>query len=29
MKEIACSQMSPDDASEAGGYFDYVIGAMQ
>jgi allophycocyanin alpha subunit len=29
MKEVASSLMSADDASEAGSYFDYVIGAMQ
>ncbi len=29
MKEIAGGLMSSDDSSEAGGYFDYVIGAMQ
>jgi len=29
MKDVACSQMSPDDAGEAAAYFDYVIGAMQ
>jgi len=29
MKEIATSMMSPEDAGEAGSYFDYVIGAMQ
>ena len=28
MKGIATSLMSSDDASEAGAYFDYVIGAM-
>ena len=29
MKNIATSMMSSEDASEAGAYFDYVIGAMQ
>ncbi|MCG9886688.1 MAG: allophycocyanin [Cyanobacteria bacterium] len=29
MKSVATSLMSGDDASEAGAYFDYVIGAMQ
>ncbi|TVQ45542.1 MAG: allophycocyanin [Gloeocapsa sp. DLM2.Bin57] len=29
MKDVAIGQMSADDASEAGAYFDYVIGAMQ
>jgi len=29
MKEVATSMMSPEDAGEAGSYFDYVIGAMQ
>jgi allophycocyanin beta subunit len=29
MKEVATGLMSADDAGEAGGYFDYVIGAMQ
>lgn len=29
MKEVACSQMSMEDASEAAAYFDYVVGAMQ
>ncbi len=29
MKSAAVSMMSGDDASEAGAYFDYVIGAMQ
>jgi allophycocyanin alpha subunit len=29
MKEVASAMMSPDDAGEAGSYFDYVIGAMQ
>jgi allophycocyanin alpha subunit len=28
MKEVASGMMSPDDAAEAGSYFDYVIGAM-
>ena len=28
MKEVACGLMSSDDASEASGYFDFVIGAM-
>lgn len=28
MKEVATGLMSADDASEAGSYFDYVIGAM-
>lgn len=28
MKEVACGLMSADDASEASGYFDFVIGAM-
>ncbi|MGB3692044.1 MAG: allophycocyanin [Spirulinaceae cyanobacterium] len=28
MKEIAASMMSSEDASEAGSYFDYVIGSM-
>jgi allophycocyanin alpha subunit len=28
MKSIATSLMSSDDASEAGAYFDYIIGAM-
>lgn len=29
MKAAATAMMSADDASEAGAYFDYVIGAMQ
>ena len=29
MKSVATSLMSGDDASDAGSYFDYVIGAMQ
>jgi len=29
MKNVATSMMSGEDASEAGNYFDYVIGAMQ
>ena len=29
MKDIATSMMSSEDSSEAGAYFDYVIGAMQ
>ena len=29
MKNVAASLLSSDDASEAGSYFDYVIGAMQ
>jgi allophycocyanin alpha subunit len=29
MKSVAMSLLSGDDASEAGTYFDYVIGAMQ
>lgn len=29
MKDIACSLMSSQDASEAATYFDYVVGAMQ
>ncbi|MGF1479286.1 MAG: allophycocyanin subunit alpha [Cyanophyceae cyanobacterium] len=29
MKDVAVSMMSTEDASEAGSYFDYVIGAMQ
>lgn len=29
MKSVATALMSGDDASEAGAYFDYVIGAMQ
>jgi allophycocyanin alpha subunit len=29
MKNAASSMMSGEDASEAGAYFDYVIGAMQ
>jgi allophycocyanin alpha subunit len=29
MKDIACALMSAEDASEAGSYFDYVVGAMQ
>ena len=28
MKDVACGMMSPEDAAEAGSYFDYVIGAM-
>jgi allophycocyanin alpha subunit len=28
MKSVATALMSADDAAEAGGYFDYVIGAM-
>jgi allophycocyanin alpha subunit len=28
MKSVATSLLSADDASEAGGYFDYLIGAM-
>ncbi|MGP1385221.1 MAG: allophycocyanin subunit alpha [Thainema sp.] len=29
MKNVAASMLSGEDASEAGSYFDYVIGAMQ
>ena len=29
MKNVATSMMSSEDSSEAGAYFDYVIGAMQ
>ncbi len=29
MKNVATSMMAAEDASEAGSYFDYVIGAMQ
>jgi allophycocyanin alpha subunit len=29
MKSVASSLLSAEDASEAGFYFDYVIGAMQ
>jgi len=29
MKNVSASLLSGEDASEAGGYFDYVIGAMQ
>lgn len=29
MKNVAASLLSSDDASEAGAYFDYLIGAMQ
>ena len=29
MKNVASSLLSGDDASEAGAYFDYIIGAMQ
>mgnify|MGYP000685494579 CR=1 FL=1 len=29
MKDVSTSLMSGEDASEAGAYFDYVIGAMQ
>jgi allophycocyanin alpha subunit len=29
MKEVATALMSSDDAGEAGGYFDYLIGAIQ
>jgi allophycocyanin alpha subunit len=29
MKSAAMGLLSGDDASEAGAYFDYVIGAMQ
>ena len=29
MKDVATSMMSSEDSSEAGAYFDYVIGAMQ
>ena len=29
MKDISTSMMSGEDATEAGAYFDYVIGAMQ
>jgi allophycocyanin alpha subunit len=29
MKNVATSMMTGDDSSEAGAYFDYVIGAMQ
>ncbi|MBW4648233.1 MAG: allophycocyanin [Kastovskya adunca ATA6-11-RM4] len=29
MKNVAASMMTGEDASEAGAYFDYVIGAMQ
>ncbi|MBW4667141.1 MAG: allophycocyanin subunit alpha [Cyanomargarita calcarea GSE-NOS-MK-12-04C] len=29
MKNVAVGMMSADDASEAGSYFDYLVGAMQ
>jgi allophycocyanin alpha subunit len=29
LKNVAASLLSGEDASEAGSYFDYVIGAMQ
>jgi allophycocyanin alpha subunit len=29
MKNVATSMMSSEDASEAGSYFDYLVGAMQ
>jgi allophycocyanin alpha subunit len=29
MKNVTTSMMSPEDASEVGAYFDYLIGAMQ
>lgn len=29
MKNVAASMMSAEDASEAGAYFDYLVGAMQ
>lgn len=29
MKNVATSMMSSEDASEAGAYFDYLVGAMQ
>jgi allophycocyanin alpha subunit len=29
MKNVATSMMSGEDASEAGSYFDYLVGAMQ
>lgn len=29
MKNVAASMMSGEDASEAGSYFDYLVGAMQ
>lgn len=29
MKNVATSMMSAEDASEAGSYFDYLVGAMQ
>ena len=29
MKNVAASMMSGEDASEAGAYFDYLVGAMQ
>lgn len=29
MKSVATGMMSPDDAAEAGSYFDYVAGALQ
>jgi allophycocyanin alpha subunit len=29
MKNVATSMMSGEDASEAGAYFDYLVGAMQ
>jgi len=29
MKNVVASMLSSEDASEAGAYFDYVIGAMQ
>lgn len=28
LKEVACGLLSSEDAAEAGGYFDYVIGRM-
>ena len=29
MKNVAATLLSGEDASEAGSYFDYVVGAMQ
>jgi len=29
MKNVATSMMSGEDASEAGSFFDYLVGAMQ
>jgi allophycocyanin alpha subunit len=29
MKNVATSMMSGEDATEAGAYFDYLVGAMQ